>query len=257
MSTIINGGLAHLALGERPISVEFERTIFPITNVSVSSNAKIESLFLLRKIAKNAAFDVEFCGNRSKLESVGCLTGGPAATRATAYVISQIDERDKFSSGYIWCTGVVLCGRPLKTICDECIVTHQDPEDFLVVSWYREPFERDMKSRFNAFKNKCAKGSVDAIIFGGQFSEYSPLDTNGERYFDSVKFLDKIIRDALGFEPRIVGPEKAEPDTRQDVYFSTEERKLYISRTNVGSVFDELYYFRDYSEQKEKWKAAY
>ncbi|PIR68216.1 hypothetical protein COU49_02640 [Candidatus Nomurabacteria bacterium CG10_big_fil_rev_8_21_14_0_10_35_16] len=136
------------------------------------------------------------------------------------YVVSAIDGTDKFSHEYLNCTGIVIVGTN-KQGEEISFMTHQEPSIILVKK--RNNFTTDLRDRLREFIEKVEKGSIDAVMFGGNRRRAS-ID-----FQDSIELVTEILKQELGFEPTIMtGPNLS--GTQTDIFFDTKNRRLYIVR---------------------------
>jgi len=174
------------------------------------------------------------------------FTAGP-----TTYVISAIDDKDKFTEGLNRCTSLVVSGTDKETKKNISFLTHQPPG---MISFMKEyifadevkkertkemyPFLDDLRIQLLKMKEKCEPGTIDAVIVGGSDGKLTPVDLTEQRkkmndYLLSVEILKEKVEQVLGFNPREVnGPKK---DGGQDkVRFDNEHRGLYFVRSDIN-----------------------
>ena len=183
-----------------------------------------------------------------------------------SYVISPISNKDKISSSFKNCTGVVVSGKNKEK--DEFLsfLSHEWPEYFLARGDEEyELFLRDLKERMIELKNKCVPGTIDAVIFGGnyavgdrevdQWNDAQKNKTFREDYFESVQLLADTLSEILGFEPPVItGPQiSLDNGDEEDVYYDNGNRRLYIVRPEVGDSSTESYMVGDIKQQESKW----
>lgn len=144
---------------------------------------------------------------------------------ADTYVISECDEKDKYSFRYQDCTGIILTGEDKDTGKQISVMTHQNPNRFLKSK--REEFERDLSEIVREIKSRAKPGSLDAVIFGGQM----PMPLDREVYNNSIKEIEKTIAKDLGFEPVVMtGPNVRSEEYPTEAYYDTQNRRLYLIR---------------------------
>ncbi len=179
------------------------------------------------------------------------------------HVFSKVDSSNKYSEGYIMCTGVVAVGRDKNTGENISFVSHQYPGSFLFTG--KEKFEEELVDRLQELLLKSEEGTIDVVIVGGSYDPNFE-DTNGlkndsftNKYVPSIKFLSRVVKDVFGFDPSvIVGPKiiRQEPPRHfgntDDIYFDNKNRRLYIVRDFLGTgsgSFDPKYI----EEERDKW----
>lgn len=167
------------------------------------------------------------------------------------YLISRADSRDKFSRDFTQCTCLIIAGIDKETGEEISIMTHQDPHRFLKDA--KDSFIRDFSDSLQAFKARCAEGTIDAAIFGGTFLEQDP-DTKSQ-YKDSIALLNEQVKANLGFQPIVI----AGPKTRwghDSAFYHSKNRRLYLIRDNEmhNQPANESYKPEDISKEAIKWK---
>ncbi|MFZ3012003.1 MAG: hypothetical protein WA060_03370 [Minisyncoccia bacterium] len=174
------------------------------------------------------------------------FTAGP-----TTYVISAIDDKDKFTEGLNRCTSLIVSGLDKETKKNISFLTHQPPG---MISFMKEyvfadeakkeqvrriyPFLDDLKTQLLKMKEKCESGTTDAVIVGGSLGKLTPVELTEQRkkmndYLLSVEILKENVKQVLGFNPREVnGPKR---DGGQDsLRFDNEHRRLYFIRSEIN-----------------------
>ena len=140
-----------------------------------------------------------------------------------SYIISECNEKPKYSEGYGDCLGFVLVGKDQEGR-ELSLMSHKKPENAFGENM--ENFERDLAERVDEFLKTVDKETVDAIMFGGR--------RGGVKYKESIKILGGLLQEKLGFEPTVMtGPNLAASMT--DVYLDTKNRRLFIARGEQDS----------------------
>jgi len=171
-----------------------------------------------------------------------------------SYVISKVDNSDKFSKSFKNCTGVIVTGCDKETGKNISFLSHQDPKYFLNEDFNKNKFTKDLREQLLELKQKSVNGTIDAIIFGGNYFKEKDYSEFRENYFNSIKLLLKEIKGILGFEPVvIVGPKTKEGGKEDDVFYDNDNRLLYMIRPNVGDATTESFLPSDMEKQKKKW----
>jgi len=235
----------HLNKGIKPI----------IGGIYDRSKLDEESVKFFKDFEKNADFvNFEYTSDdasRNKMFNSGKLS----------YVISECNNKDKFSHKYLNCTGVVVVGTDKKTGKNISFLSHQNPEAFLKNEIVKENFIKDFNESLDYFINNCVSGSIDAVILGGNEEEISDpeFDENFRRgiddeeifmrdrydsYQDSIKRLHLLISKKLNFTPTVIsGPNDnfKTTDHSLSVYFDNENRRLYQIRPEQSSENNESF----------------
>jgi hypothetical protein len=160
------------------------------------------------------------------------------------YIISAIDSDSKFSRRLYQCTKLVAVGIDKNTGAEISFLTHQDPQ-----SVDKQPFKDHLKKRLNELKGKCAIGTIDVAIAGGQLN--TKYDVGVEDYQKSIESLNEVVGESLGFEPEvIVGPKSLDDE---DAYFDTKNRRLYLVRPERGVKHNASFKPSQIEDMKEKW----
>ncbi len=167
------------------------------------------------------------------------------------YVVSDINNKDKFSQEFKDCTGLVVAGRDKKTGENISFLTHQDPHYFLNGIENKNKLREDLRERIRALKERCEEGTLDARIFGGNYFGEDKMEYR-ENYLNSIKFLSSETSSALGFEPVVVvGPKNI--GGQDDVFYDNEHRRLYIVRPVVGDATTNPVSPENMEEEQKKW----
>lgn len=181
----------------------------------------------------------------------GALTAGPGT-----YIISAIDDANKFSELYRRCTGLLVAGIEKGTDRKISFLTHQDPVVFLHAK--KDEYINHLQQRLKEMKNKCESGTVDAVIFGGKYYSHDEEEDSfaQQRYDESVKVIGEEIKKNFGFEPTISNGPKIYANDRlekDDFFYDNENRNFFLVRPKVNSNT------RDFppseiNYEKNKWK---
>ncbi len=173
-----------------------------------------------------------------------CITGGPGT-----FVISAIDDSNKFSQGFYGCTGLIVTGIDEKTGKNISFMTHQPPFVPSVL------FGNGLKKRFTEIQERCQSGTIDAVIVGGMYRN----DHLGENYIKMIRLLSTKTQQFFGFEPIIInGPKtkssqfKKEHRYHDDVYYDNNNRRAYLVRPRVNFSTKDFISGR-VDEEKGKW----
>ncbi len=197
---------------------------------------------------KNSASNrnVDYYGDPDDLKNKKYKNAGEGT-----YVISPLDNLDKFSQTFINCTGVVAAGFDKTTNENISFLSHEDPGFFLRNKKNKEQFIEDLKEMLKTLKEKSVEGTVDAAIFGGNYLESKEFQNN---YIESVKLLSKEISEILEFEPIVItGPK--ETGGNDNIFYDNKNRRLYIIRPEVGKTATESFISSDIENQAKKWRS--
>ncbi len=159
------------------------------------------------------------------------------------YVISESNNKDKYSHSYYNCTGIIVVGKN-KEGEEISFMSHQDPYEFLFDK--KANFINDLSERIEKILQKVEKNDIDAIIFGGNRGDLG--------YQKSIKLIGNILREKLNFEPTVMtGPNFTNSQT--NVFFDTKNRRLYIARDKRGtrSGPNESYLASELKKRSKEW----
>lgn len=173
-----------------------------------------------------------------------------------SYVISPVDNKDKFSKGFVNCTGLLVAGKDKNTGEDVSLLSHENPGHFLNGEKSEEIFSGDIRNRLNELKERCIDGTIDAIIVGGNYFKGNEGENFWEKYqddyFRSVGALSKEVLNVFNFEPIVItGPKRG--TGIENVFYDNKNRRLYIMRPEVGNGSTESFVPSDIGEQEKKW----
>jgi len=219
-----------------------------------------------------SAEEIVFQEIRSKVPGMHNVKhdGSPEELRAqnfknpgiNSYVISPIDGLNKFSKSFVNCTGLVVAGYDKKTSENISFLSHQYPRYFLGNENKQNRFVADLEERLTELKERCQKGTIDAKIIGGNYlkaQDFEPHDLQDfeievyqKSYLASIKLLSDEIEKVLGFEPVMITGPKLIPG-EEDIFYENKNRRLYISRPEVGDNSTKSFVLSTINEQKEKW----
>ncbi|MFA6386457.1 MAG: hypothetical protein WCW04_01675 [Candidatus Paceibacterota bacterium] len=185
----------------------------PIQSCIHNKNMGENSLFLKNRNNWKSFEDVDYSAYGDYYKLNGMLNGG-----YETYVISSVSSKDKFTKGLYDCTGCIVVGEDKETNENISILSHQDPKQFLK-SHLIDSFKLHLSENLIKILQKSKKGSIDAIIYGGQ--KY------GSDFEKSVEVVSEIIKNELGFSPTVItGPKEGNGST--DVYFDNKNRRVYL-----------------------------
>ncbi|MCX6739132.1 MAG: hypothetical protein NT098_03730 [Candidatus Parcubacteria bacterium] len=233
----------HLNVGILPIMACLSERGAADMNVSA-----FEGSFIFHN--KRLAWNVNYFGLPVLLTKEGLRNDG-----IQSYVISPVDEQNKFSKTFLNCTCVVVAGQDTETGENISFMSHEDPKYFQKHGW--ENFTRDFRKSLYEVKNRCVPGTIDAVIGGGNFFTHIWKEEIEKQFRDDyrkvVYALAWKISAILGFAPVIItGPKTIKGE--EHIFYENEHRRLYIFRKKVGDVSSESYTPKMYFKQERKWK---
>jgi len=187
------------------------------------------------------SLNIDYGANTYEMEKENIANSGQGT-----YLISPIDERNKLSLEYRNCTGLAAVGTSRESGKNISFLTHQYPQEFLQDS--RRAFVRDLSERLKLLKELSEEGSIDVVIYGGNYftrdDGYGEYDAAGRSiveyakdYKKSINLLSEIIKEQFGFRPVVItGPNRI--SNNQNVFFDTEHRQLHVVRPRSKKNFE-------------------
>lgn len=231
----------HLKEGIKPI------TVFIDTPEQFRQSFDIEKKFINTWLMTRGEriSNIDLYGNPENLNYQGFKNGGEKT-----YVISQVDSRGKFSKGFTNCTGLVAVGQDNKTGENISLMSHENPGFFLEGEQNKNKFINDLRQRLEELQKKCVDSTIDAGIIGGFYPKWFFSKTT---YIESIKLLSEEVTRAFSFEPLVIAGPKTNGLDEDHVFFDTEQRNIYIMRSDVGKSFNESFYPSDLDNRMKKW----
>ena len=193
------------------------------------------------------------------------------------YIISSCDNKDKYSTNFLDCTGVVASAVDKRTGKNISFMSHQNPEGILDDNISHKKFEKELIESLNYLIENSIPGTVDVVVFGG--NKQDVLDSFPEEdykpwihgvddvdhiikgpfydYVNSIKFLNHIISEKVGFSPVVIsGPNQNFNGKNHSlsVYFDNENRRLYMVRPKNENINNESFVSSGVDDQINKIK---
>lgn len=185
--------------------------------------------FIKNKDIVDKLSTTNFGSDKKELDAKKALHAGKST-----YVISTIDELNKFEKEIYMCTVLIVVGKDKNSGQNVSFVSHQYPGEFL--NGKKKDFTDHLKERLLEFKGKCEKDTIEAVVVGGK--DYKPLKTKdpmSEWYTESIKLLEEQIENILKIKPKAVNGPKHNNEKRPDlVIFETQKRRLYLIRPEIN-----------------------
>ncbi len=214
------------------------------------------------EIEKNSDY-VNFSYRANDIEKNGMYNSGDST-----YVISLINNKDKYSKAYLDCTGVVVSGIDKITGENISFLSHQNPQELFEIESVRTNFKRDLTKSLDEMLARCEPNTIDAVIMGGnknveeiiidedfqrgRDNEDKILDDDFGPYRKSIKFLNFIISNKLNFSPVVItGPNdnfRTEQHTL-DVYYENKGKHLSMIRPQQKQANNESFMASDIEEK--------
>ena len=233
------GNKSHLKKGVRPIMACVE------TREQLEKNPNVETaMFSDDETEKQNMKEVDYYGRPEDLNKQNFKNAG-----YESYVISTIDDSNKFSKSFKNCTGLVVSGVDKETGKNISFISHEDPGYFLDQRENKNRFVHDLEQQLREFKERSDEGTIDAVIVGGNYFKSGDYRID---YLSSIELLSDEISKVLGFKPLVMtGPKTAHGS--DSIFFENENKRLYIVRPEVGDKTTESYMTNELDKQKKKW----
>lgn len=152
------------------------------------------------------------------------------------YIISKINNNNKFSEEFSRCTGLIVKGIDKETGENISFLTHQAPFAFINFKKndnheLENSFKNELDRALNQMVERCIPGTIDAVIVGGDY--FDDKDSK-EASIESVKLLSIETNSILGFEPVVINGPKKYNFGEDDVYYDNKNGRLYFVRPKVN-----------------------
>lgn len=192
-----------------------------------------------------SAHDVDYFGDPHDLQTRGFKNAG-----LKSYVISPIDNFDKFSREFKDCTGLIVTGQDKETGQNISFVSHQDPEYFLKLEVNKNNFRINLSEQLAKLKERSVEGTVDAVIIGGNYIKH--IEEYKRLYLESIKLLAGETLKVLGFEPIVATGPKTNSGG-DHIFYDNKNRRLFIVRSEVGDGSTQSFAPSAIESQEKKW----
>lgn len=153
-----------------------------------------------------------------------------------AFVFSRIDWTNKFSKTFRNCTWIVAIWEDKNTWENISFLTHQNTIPFLKQKFnFDKKFWDRLLEKIVQLKDMSKEGTVDIVIIG-----WNDLN-NWKDYKETIKFLDRIIKDEIWFSPTVIWWPTLNmgQKTFNDKHIAIDTNKRFI------------HYFKEYSSVEE------
>ena len=192
--------------------------------------------------------NVEYAEYNSNHKSNNMVYLGKALDNVA--VISDIDEKNKFSTGFYNCTGVAGVGVDAVTGKELSFLTHQDPGYFLKGDFNKANFISGVADKLEELRQKSIPGSVDIVLFGGRSVE-DGVEESAE-YHDSIELVAQEIEKTFGFQPVVFQPKSIIYGVT-NVYLDTAKRHMYLLQIEDEERDGTAFNAQDLSKREEEW----
>ncbi len=180
------------------------------------------------KLGYKSRPNIEFVNYNDEPEYIEHKGQKHGETARNMYVISDLNNRDKFSGNYYNCVGTVIAGRDKTTGKDISILCHENSllTDRELAS-IRDKFCADLTESIRDIKNRCEDGTIDVVLFGGNYFNSLP---NEDHYPKIITLLNSLVHKELGFDATVVSAPKPDWNGSDQAYYENGTRKLYIMK---------------------------
>ena len=244
----------HLTNGEKPIFACVEGYYDIPAKPGVRDPETVKDLVSRMKKEGNCE-DLDDWLSGEDLKEKGFIQG-------SGFNMTPLSPNAKSSGGFLMCLGLAAVGRNSASQENIGFLSHQNPSSFL---GDEEELRNALNQRLNELKDQSVTGSVDIVIFAGEYDTEERGDGSKKEYQNALAFLKEEVKKVFGFEPVIITGPKVLPllkdgDPRratweeEAVFLDTENRRLFISRPSVGDASAESFLPKDIGTQKEKWE---
>jgi len=149
------------------------------------------------------------------------MSVGNIVWKQTSFVISNINETDKYSSWYNNCTGVILFWMDKKTNKMISMLSHQKPDFFLKD---KEWFDSALSQRLKEFLGRCDPKSIKSFVWWGNVW----TKEKDEIYNESISFISPILERELWQKSETLPPNNNQGATLIKIH--TQENKISLSQ---------------------------
>ncbi len=182
--------------------------------------------------------NISFRANDSERLDEGLITGGDIQ-----YVMSQVNTKDKFSSGFLTCLGLVVVGTDAETGENISVGLHTPLYDPTVDYGDRgmTSLLLNLEGQLALLRLRSKEGSISAVMVGGLIDEtYGDFDK--EKYTRTSDFLTDKVEGVVGVRPESIGGAKhlnvekkaseeyADSYKGDNFYFDNAHRRLFLVR---------------------------
>ncbi|MFA5095257.1 MAG: hypothetical protein WC447_01165 [Candidatus Paceibacterota bacterium] len=159
-------------------------------------------------------------------------------------IISNINERSKYSFNFYDCIGIVACGESRLSGKPNSFLAHLSGTEYFKernTSIYDpERILKELQRRTSRLIESSKEKTTDIVIFGG-FVDKKDRDRGVfgtlRAYKNTINFLRESFSEFKGLDPIILmGPrDHLIFDDRTDIYFDTLKRRLYVYRKGMDA----------------------
>ncbi len=173
------------------------------------------------------------------------------------YVISPLDGIDKFSMEFYPCIGVVVCGKDKNTGAEISFLCHCELPFRGLKKTFKGKFEGAIRDMVHSISERCDSSTIDAVMIGGNYLPDNEMTDSKVNHIEAIKYLGGLLVNE-GLKPVVVGGPKLE-DARDDVYYDTKNRRLYLMRdpfyqNGRPDKFRPPYNPQDIDQVSKEWK---
>ncbi len=194
------------------------------------------------------------------------------------FTSTDINEKFKSSAGYLMCTGFAAVGKSKDSEKQISLLTHNffptiresrrqvknlsvkgNKGEKIAYKDIIDEYDKTFRKQLKQFLELVDKSTIDVAMFGGEAygRKHVIKSPRWKRYQEAISYESEVIQSELGVSPTvIVGPQEntGYPMKGTDVYFDTQNRRLYIVRQKQANQERN----RDYqperlTEQEKKW----
>lgn len=149
--------------------------------------------------------------------------GADLSGKLVSHVMSPVNSRNKYSENYYVCDGVVAVGVDRTTGENISFLTHENPN--YTMTDEIESFDKKLTEKLEEIKSLSKNNSIDVVSFGGSKDFNKEDDVQFE---ESMQKISEVCYKVLGFYPTVAQGPKHKGVGYRNVYFDTENRRLYM-----------------------------
>lgn len=183
--------------------------------------------------------DKEYMKNADYINWYDMIDEKTRAYKENDFIISHIDEKNKYSNGYFNCTSLVLVFKDKNTGKNKSLLTHQNPNHFL--SDKKGTFKNSLISILKEVLKNREEWTIDIAILWWNTNDF------WIQYIESIQFLQEIIKNIFWFNPILIWwpVNNLYYDTNnlnsKDIYINTEKRQIqYFKLYNINTKDNEI-----------------
>lgn len=189
-------------------------------------------------------------GDLDKLAAAGFKHGGEHT-----YLISPIGEQNWKTDKLFSCVAVIGIGRDATTGKEVSFLSHQHPDRLVNEDNEKvETFSRELSASLKELRERSQPETIEVLLVGGNFNKKSTRnDYTHDHYRQSIKGLEKIVNDTMGFEPKVLAGPNNHVGSDTNITIETQKRRVWIERDKQPPLFDQSFQANMIDEMEKEW----